>query len=418
MVRVESGRTVCLSVIEDISERKRREAHARNTLKMEALTRLAGEMVYRLNHLMLSTLGSSRLLLENMQADDRSRPLVESIRDTVDSAADLTRQLVAFCSREVVELTNMDLNALLQRLEPRLRELLGREIELRLKLAPGLAMVQADHEQLERVLLVLAANARDAMPQGGRLQIQTGVVEFPRDPAQAEPGWPQGTHVAITVSDTGCGMEPKTIDRLYEPFFSTKERGQTSGLGLAAAYGIIKQFGGHIEASSEIGRGSSFRIYLPVGPDTVFDLELPAELVDTAPHGLTVLLVSDDEPQRSRTRQILRSVGYEVIEARYGGEALLQCLRHEGPIHLLLADAYMAHVTGRQLADQALPLRPDLKVLLLGGPPVVPHAGVPPTSTLSPLTDAISYLTSPWSVEDLVSGIRQVLNGAAAPAPT
>jgi hypothetical protein len=318
-----------------------------------------------------------------------------TIRDGVDQAVQLTRQLIAFCARQILTPTLVDLNATLLRLLPRLKGLLGPGVEVGTDLQPNLGRVSADAGQLEQVIQILAANARDAMPRGGKLTWKTRNLE-PAAPAIQSPG-EAGSWVALSVTDSGCGMDEKLLDRIYEPFFTTKDQPQSSGMGLATAYGIIKQMEGRLEVVSELGRGTTFTIYLPRSLETVADFEIAPTLADTKRTRETVLVVDDDDIARSLTRRILRSEGYIVLEARYGGEALLTCLKHPGAIHLLIADAVMPQLSGPGLAEQASSLRSEMKSLLLASNP---------TET----GDANwSYLAKPFTPETLLRKVREML---------
>jgi PAS domain S-box-containing protein len=354
----------CLSIIEDVTDRRRQEEHLRQTAKMDALARMAGEVVFRLNQVMLTSLGSSQLLLESLPEQAAARDLVVTVRDAVDRSAALTRQLMAFCQRQILSLATVDLNALLRSALPQIRRLAGDRVEVITRLQPQPARVDVDRVQIERALLTLVQNAIEAMPDGGKLIVQTAPFHYGDHPEGAA-GLPEGPHVVLSVTDTGCGMDERTVERLYEPFFTTKEQGRAGGLGLAAVYGIVKQCGGQIEVDSQPGHGTTLRLCFPRTQDTKDDLELPSGLTDTRRAAETVLLVEEDDALRGQLRRLLRAEGYQVLEARYGGEALLLCLRHEGPIHLMVANAVMPHLSGRELAEQAAPLRPDMRMLLL-----------------------------------------------------
>jgi signal transduction histidine kinase len=266
-----SQRPFCLSVVEDITARRRQVEHHRQAGKMDALARMAGELVFRLNHVMLASLGSSQLLLETLPEQGAARDLLETVRDAVERSAGLTRQLMAFCARQMLNPTPVDLNALIQAQLPKVRSLAGATIEVATSFQPKLARIQADQAQLERVLLVLVQNAIEAMPAGGKLTLRTAHVDLPEH-AGAEGDLPSGAHVELSVADTGRGLDEKSLERLYEPFFTTKEQGRGNGLGLAAVHGIVKQTGGHIEVESELDRGTTFRLHFPRSVETVLDV--------------------------------------------------------------------------------------------------------------------------------------------------
>jgi PAS domain S-box-containing protein len=391
-----SQRPFCLAAIEDITRQKQTQEGRQRAAKLDALARMAEELVVRLNHVMLASLGSSQLLMESLPNESPARELVASVREGVERSATLTRQLVAFASRQLLSPEPCDLNAIVRRLLPRIQRSAGDHIQVETVLEPSLARVQADPTQLERAIWEIVENAIEAMPDGGELRIATCHSETPSDRSEATQ-----SQVVLAIRDSGVGMDDKALDRVFEPFFSTKQRIRDAGLGLAGVHGIIRQCGGHIDVASSPGEGTEFRILFPRSVETLLDFELPAGLADTKQTTETILLVEDDDRQRGLYRQILDAAGYRVLEARYGGEALLLCLRHEGPIHALLADAALPQMSGTELAEQAVGLRPDLKVVLLGTP-----VGGSDTSQDVPAV----WLSRPVSRETLVGKLRELFS--------
>jgi PAS domain S-box-containing protein len=371
-IRLE-GSPLFTAYLRDLSERKRTEATLQKTeeqfrqmQKMEAVGRLAGGVAHDFNNLLTVITGYSDMLLEMLAADGGARGLVEEIAKAGERAASLTRQLLAFSRKQVLEPRVLNLNTVVADMNKLLERLIGEDIDLATLQASNLAAVKADPGQLEQVLLNLAVNARDAMPHGGKLTIATSMIELNEADANA-PDLPPGPYVLLTVNDTGCGMEPAVKARIFEPFYTTKETGKGTGLGLATVYGIIKQSGGHITVSSEPGRGTTFKIYLPCVEEPVAPLTPPPPRCDEPRGAGTVLLVEDEDGVRRLTREILQSNGYTVLEARHAGEALQLYERYGDPVQLVVTDMVMPGMNGHELAQQLLKKRPGLKVLFLSG---------------------------------------------------
>jgi CheY-like chemotaxis protein len=333
------------------------------------------------------------------------------VRKAADGAAALTRQLLAFSRQQVVEPRVVSLNAVVEGLQKMLRRVIDEDIELATSLAPDLGAVRADVGQLEQVLMNLAVNARDAMPTGGRLTIETANVEHDPDYARDHAAAAVRRFAMLAVTDTGCGMDEATKARIFEPFFTTKPPGKGTGLGLATVYGIVKQAGGFIWVYSEPGQGTSFKIYLPE-----VDATAEGEGGATAPAGTrvpggteTVLLVEDAAAVRAVTKQVLERQGYTVLEAEDGEAALRLAHAHRGPIHLLLTDVVMPQLSGRELAERLAPLRPETRILYASGytdDSVVRH-GV--------LESGTAYLQKPFSPESLARKVREVLDNVRSP---
>jgi PAS domain S-box-containing protein len=351
--------TGLLSMAQDVTDRRALEEQLRQAHKMEAVGRLAGGVAHDFNNLLTIVTGYTELLLEQAKPGDPATDSLREIKNAAGRAGELTRQLLAFSRRQVLAPVVHDVNTTVADLERMLRRLIGEDVELVTALAPALGKVRADPGQLEQVLVNLAVNARDAMPQGGRLTVSTANVEG----GPARPG----RYVALTVRDTGCGMDSTTRTRMFEPFFTTKAVGKGTGLGLATVYGIVEQSGGHLVVDSEPNRGTAVTVLLPRLEQAETQRE-PHALAPAARSGTeTVLLVEDEEAVRGLVRRVLERQGYTVLEASQGAEGLEICERHPGPIHLLVTDIVMPVMGGGELVKRALARRPDLKVLCITG---------------------------------------------------
>jgi two-component system cell cycle sensor histidine kinase/response regulator CckA len=376
------------------------EEQLRQAQKMEAVGRLAGGIAHDFNNLLTVITSYTDLLLEDLDPGDPIREDVGQIRKAAEGAAALTRQLLAFSRQQALAPRVLSLKTSIASAEPLLERLIGEDVHLTTSVAPDLGAVKADPGQLEQVIINLAVNARDAMPTGGRLTIEAANVD------QGEGEGEGGRYVMLVLSDTGIGMDEETKSRIFEPFFTTKAAGKGTGLGLATVYGIVKQSGGFIGVHSELGRGTTFQVYLP-------RVDEPAE-TDTAGAALpeprggteTVLVVEDEPPVRIVTRQVLERYGYAVLEAPDGETALHLAAKHHGPIHLLLTDVVMPGLSGRQLADQLGRLRPAIKVLYASGyaENALAHHGIPESG--------ISYLRKPFAPETLARRVRDVLDSS------
>jgi predicted ATPase/signal transduction histidine kinase/CheY-like chemotaxis protein len=343
------------------------EARLRHSQKMEAIGRLAGGVAHDFNNLLCVILSYTHLLSAARHADDPLRGDLDEIRRAGERAAELTRQLLAFSRQQVLEPRALDLNLVVSGVEKMLARLLGADIELALRLAPSLWTTRADPGQLEQVLVNLAVNARDAMPGGGTLTIETRNAELDDDYARSHAGVAPGPHVVLAVVDTGSGMNRDTQARIFEPFFTTKETGKGTGLGLATVLGIVQQSGGHITVDSEPGRGTRFEVFLPRHAGAADVVAAPAPRPVSTSGSETVLLVDDDDGVRAAARIILQRHGYTVLEAGGPGEALLISEQHPGAIHLLLTDIVMPRMTGPELAGRIAAARPGIRLLLMSG---------------------------------------------------
>ena len=394
-----------VAVIRSIEERRKLEAKVQNSCKMEAVGRLAGGVAHDFNNLLTVINGYSEMILRSLSNPDpgRIRPQIEEIRKAGERASALTRQLLAFGRQQVQTRTRVNLNDVIEETRKLLRRVLGEHIEIAIDLLPDLKMVHADVGQLEQVLMNLALNARDAMPDGGTLTLRTANVHFEASPdGDAQPG----DYVMLEVCDTGVGMDEETRARAFEPFFTTKELGKGSGLGLATVYGIVKQSCGHIEIESEVGEGTTFRVYLP-RCDSIRDSANRLARPSLALGRETVLLVEDDDAVRGVTASMLRALGYRVVEAEGGIQAIRQCREFRGTIHLLLTDVVMPLMNGREVADRIQSLLPGIRTLYMSGytdDSILRH-GV--------LDDGVAFLSKPISHETLGRKVREVLGSSA-----
>ncbi len=378
------------------------EEQLRHAQKMEAVGRLAGGVAHDFNNLLSVVLSYCSFMSDDLAANDPMREDLDQIRRAGERAADLTRQLLAFSRQQVIEPRILDLSTVISGMEKMLRRLVGEDVEVQFSHAPGLGRVKADPGHLEQVIMNLVVNARDAMPIGGRLVIETANVVLDESYAQQRFDV-AGPHVMLAVSDTGNGMDKETQLRIFEPFFTTKEKGKGTGLGLSTVFGIVKQSGGTIWVYSEIGKGTTFKVYLPHTDEVARAPRHTAELA-TLRGGETILLVEDDDQVRLVARGILKRNGYRVLEARNGGEALLMCEKHAGEIDLLLTDVVMPQMSGTELAARLLLIRPDLKVLYMSGytEDAIIHHGV--------VDAGIELLQKPLTPDTLLRKVRGVLD--------
>ncbi len=366
LVADREGRLVeMIGTIQDITERKRLENQFHQAQKMESVGRLAGGVAHDFNNLLTVILGETELALFELPEDDSRRPGLSEVVKAAKRAEGLTRQLLAFSRQQVVECTTFNLNDLVADVDKMLQRLIGEDIDLVSPLAADLGAVKADRGQIEQVVMNLAVNARDAMPDGGKLTIETANVTLDEDYVRSHPYVRPGEYVLLTVSDSGVGMSEEIRTRIFEPFFTTKERDKGTGLGLATCYGIVKQADGHIVVYSEVGLGTTMKVYLPRVGQATEAPSLPAERV--AERGSeTILLVEDEEAVRRIAARILTARGYQMLVASSGEEAL-QLLESANHVHLLLTDVVLPGMNGKVLAERVQALRPDVKVLYTSG---------------------------------------------------
>lgn len=346
---------------------RRAQAQLQQAQKMQEVGRMAGGVAHDFSNLLMLVKGHSELVLERLPADDASRRHLEEIHKAAERASSLTRHLLAFSRRQALQPQVLDLNAVLHDMEPMLRRLLGDEIHLHFQPDPGLGQVRADAGQIEQIVLNLALNAREAMPHGGTLTIETANAHLDQDFVDRHPGAHIGAYSGLSLSDTGTGMDEETKKHIFEPFFTTKRSPKGAGLGLATVYGIIKQSNGYVSVDSKLGRGSTFIIYLPQLAAEEAQAAAETAPAQAVPYPATVLLVEDEEPLRELASEFLRMSGYEVLEASNGIEALRAAEQHPGTIDLLMTDVVMPGMGGRQLAERLSAQRPEMKVLYMSG---------------------------------------------------
>jgi PAS domain S-box-containing protein len=398
------GRPAQMVLAYDVTERRVLEEQLRQSQKMEAVGQLAGGVAHDFNNLLTVITGYSDLTLRRLDNESPFRSSLEEIKKAGERAASLTRQLLAFSRKQVLQPKVLQLNAVVADVDKMLRRLIGEDIDALTLLEPSLGQIKADPGQIEQVILNLAVNARDAMPQGGKLTIETANVYLDNQYARRHTAIQPGHYVMLAVSDTGCGIDPETQVRMFEPFFTTKEQGKGTGLGLSTVYGIVKQSGGHLWVYSEVGKGTTFKIYLPRvdgGTESDEARDTPTEL----PQGReTVLLAEDEEPVRQMIRIILEMGGYRVLEASGGEEALTLYEQHEGQIDLIMTDVVMPGISGRELAQSLETLHPDIRVLYMSGytdDAIVRH-GL--------LDQEIAFLQKPFTPDALMRKVREVLD--------
>jgi PAS domain S-box-containing protein len=403
---VERGRLVRVwGTQRDVTERRLLEEQLRQAQRMEAVGRLAGGIAHDFNNILTAILGTSDLMLRELPPEHPARADVQEIRKAAVRAADLTRQLLAYSRRQVLAPQVIDLNAVVAGLGPMLRRLIGEDIELTTSLATGIPAVRADPGQIEQVILNLAVNARDAMPEGGRLTIETALVRFAAADAGRPANVPAGEHVSLAVIDTGHGMTPDIRAHMFEPFFTTKEVGKGTGLGLATVYGIVEQSGGHIVVDTAPERGTTIRLFFP--PATERPTPPPpvvAQRPAAAATAATVLLVEDEDVVRLFTRRALETAGYRVLAAASGAEALAVATAHHGPIALLVTDVVMPGLGGREVAERVAAARPGIRVVFTSG--YTDDAAVHDSS--GPL--AARFIQKPFSADALLETVRQSLD--------
>jgi two-component system cell cycle sensor histidine kinase/response regulator CckA len=392
------------STIVDITGRKKMEEHLRLSQRMEAIGKLAGGVAHDFNNLLAVILGCSDVALDALPPDHPAVKKIEMIRKAGTSGADLTRQLLAFSRQQMLKPQVLDLKGLIERTQGLLHRLIGENIECKVSMEPSLGRIKSDPGQIEQVLLNLAVNARDAMPNGGRLTIEARNVELDESYKQEHQQVVPGRYVMVAVADTGCGMDRETQARIFDPFFTTKELGKGTGLGLATVYGIVKQSGGYIWVYSERGSGTVFKVYLPRIEESL-EPGKQRESDETVSQGSeTVLFAEDSDSLREMAREYLECLGYTLLEASSGKEALQRAKEFTGPIHLLLSDVVMPEMSGPELASQMESLRPGIKVIFTSG---YTDDAIARQGALDP---AVAFIQKPYRPKALARKIREVLD--------
>jgi PAS domain S-box-containing protein len=393
-----------IAFVSDISVRKALEGQLVHAQKMEAVGRLAGGVAHDFNNMLTVIAGYNRMILDELSTMDPLRGYAEEILKAADRAASLTNKLLAFSRRQIMQPRVINLNAVILQTENMLRRLIGEDIQLVMSLSADAGNIRSDPNHIEQAIVNLAVNARDAMPLGGRISIETGNTQIDETYVKTHMGVQPGEFVMIAVSDTGHGMDSATRQNIFEPFFTTKQRGKGTGLGLATVYGMVKQSGGDIWVYSEPGQGTTFKLYFPrvLEPVSTGSVEEAEGLGHNT--GETVMLVEDEAQVRDLEVRMLKQLGYKVLAAANGEEALEVSRDHAGEISLLVTDVVMPHMSGKQVAEVLLSRRPQLRVLYLSGytENTIGHHGV--------LDSSVNFLTKPFTREALARKVREILS--------
>jgi two-component system cell cycle sensor histidine kinase/response regulator CckA len=392
-------------------ERQGLQTQLRHAQKMEAVGRLAGGVAHDFNNLLTAIMGYGQLMAMRMKPDDPARRDTEEILKAATRASLLTRQLLAFSRREVLQPRLLDLNAIVADMGKMLRRLIGESIDLVVVPGENLCAVKADLGHMEQVLMNLSVNARDAMPEGGRLTIETSNIDLGEVYVGEHVGVKPGGYVLLTVSDNGTGMDEETRARIFEPFFTTKGADKGTGLGLSTVYGIVQQWEGAIQVYSDLGRGTSFKVFLPRSAGTAEPTARAENLAELPRGSETVLLVEDQDAVAAVIRATLHLCGYQVLEAHNGSDAVALLKRHGGPIHLLLTDIVMPAISGGELAVKARELRPKTRVLLISG---FSERAFSAQATSDP---GFAFLQKPFMPESLARKVREVLDENPSGSP-
>ena len=388
----------------DVTGRKDLEDQVRQSQKMEAIGRLTGGIAHDFNNILAIILGNGRMLLDEMAKTDPRRADVTAILEAGDRAASLTRQLLMFSRRQVVRSTPLDLNGVVRGLDKMLRPVIGEDIELSVNLADNIGIVIADTGEIEQVIMNLVVNARDAMPNGGQLTIETAKVELDAEYASVRTGVVPGEYVKLSVTDTGCGIDDEAKRRIFEPFFTTKEQGKGTGLGLSTCYGIVQRCRGHITFHSELNHGTAFNVYLPRAGDSAEGEAIPLGASARVTGTETILLIEDDNQLRSTIHRALANYGYGVLDAGGSTEALTACEQHAGTIHLVLSDIVMPGMSGPETVALITDSRPVTRVLFMSG--YSDHPLVQGGSAGA----ATNFIQKPFTPQTLAAKVREVLD--------
>ena len=404
---VYAGKRVRLVVAQDVGERKQLESQLRQSQKMEAVGRLAGGVAHDFNNMLMVIKGHTELLLNALPATEHITRKIQQIDRSADRAAALTRQLLAFSRMQVLQPQVISLNSVVDEMGKLLPRLIGEDVELGIRTSHNLGAIRADASQMEQVVMNLAVNARDAMPNGGKLLIETANSDLDHSYTISHPLIKPGAYVQLAVSDSGTGMDANTQAHIFEPFFTTKEKGKGTGLGLATVYGIVKQSGGFIWVYSEVGKGTCFKIYLPRVNHVEEHAGVPRTTMEV-PHGTeTILLTEDEADVREIARQFLESGGYQVIEAKDGEEALHRARENRGKIDLLVTDMVMPGMTGQELAVRLQQEHPEICVVFMSG--YSEHAA----TEMADADPSVKLLTKPFSRTALLKAVREMFGSKA-----
>jgi len=410
----EDGNTLYYEgTVVDITERKQREEQFKNlnqqfmqAQKMEAIGRLAGGIAHDFNNILTVIQGSCELALFDMKNFENLKKRIEDIKNAADKAGSLTRQLLAYSRRQVMEMKVININDLIINLEKMLKRLIGEDILLTTFFQEDIDMIKADPQQIEQIIINLAINAKDAMPKGGKLIIETKNIYLDNDYAKNHPGVKPGLHIMLSISDTGTGMTDVIKEHLFEPFFTTKEKGKGTGLGLSTVYGIVKQTGGHIWVYSELNKGTTFKIYFPCVHDKSKDAKIEKMKEVEKPSGgnETILIIEDEEIVRESTGDMLTVLGFNVLKAANGNDALSLCNSYRDPIHLILLDVVMPGLSGPKLFEEVKKTHPESKLLFMSGytDNIIVHHGI--------LEDGIEFIQKPFTVKEISKKIRGILD--------
>ncbi|PWB66493.1 MAG: hybrid sensor histidine kinase/response regulator, partial [Deltaproteobacteria bacterium] len=412
-----SGEAVCDPVgrliglrgtVHDVTERKKLQEQVCQYLKMEAVGKLAGGIAHEFNNLMTVVTGYCELLLARRSPDDPDRHAIEEIEKAGDQAALLTRQLLAFSRKQILQPRVISLNEIVYGIETMLERLIGKQIALKTVIDTNLWKARVDPSQIEQVILNFAINSRDAMPEGGSLCLSTANVMLDASFARRHVGAKAGPYAMLTVQDTGCGMDESTISRLFEPFFTTKEAGRGAGLGMPMVYGIVKQSSGYIDVESAVGRGTTFRVYFPRAVEEPAEARKSEASADPLAGTEVILVVEDEKAVRDLVAQVLSAKGYRVLPAPDGNQGLRICKEFRGPIDLLITDALMSGMSGRELSERMALLHPEMNVLFISGytRDAIVQQGILPAGA--------AFLQKPFKIGSLMRKVREVLDSESA----
>jgi nitrogen-specific signal transduction histidine kinase/ActR/RegA family two-component response regulator len=391
-------------IAEDITDRRQLEEQLRQAQKMDAVGRLAGGVAHDFNNLLMVIKGHTELLLNVLPPSDHIAHKIEQIDRSADRAAALTRQLLAFSRMQVLQLQVINLNSIVEEMGKLLPRLIGEDIELVVRADQKLGAIRADASQMEQIIMNLAVNSRDAMPNGGKLVIETKNADLDQTYTASHPLMKPGAYIQLTVSDSGCGMDAETQSHIFEPFFTTKEKGKGTGLGLATVYGIVKQSGGFIWVYSELGKGTSFKIYIPRVDQAEDHPGAPKPTAEVPTGTETVLLTEDEQDVREIAREFLESGGYKVVEAKDAADAIELARQHNGAIDLLVTDMVMPGMTGQELAVHLQREYPGLCVVFMSG--YSEHAA----TEMANADPSVRLLSKPFSRGAILRTVREILH--------